>query len=542
MEGAQQDKILQTWEVPGMTEGAAVHVVAKAGGATVVVGANGAGKSALGWHLEQTGKDVVKRLIAHRRLWLETAGPDVTSSQRQSTVTNMKNWSMQPTSRYLDHAHQQRTGVVLFDFLARLNFENAQIADAVRSGASSTEATTSPSVLDRVNAIFAGAGIPLSFSLTENSTMEARHSVRGATYPISQMSDGEKSALLLAAEVLSGAADITFIIDEPERHLHRSISAGLIASIMADRPDCHFVVLTHDLDLASALPEAATNRYVLNDCKWQDESVVGWELHSVASSGLPDEAREAVLGGRNHVVFLEGQAQSLDSGLYRLLFPGVTLAPVGSCDQVVRAVGGVRDSSEHHWLRATGIIDSDGRTPEEVAVLANRGVLVMRVSEIENLYYSLPALRAVAKRQAESLGFDENELYDGAIVACLKAMGDGGAPERLSAAAAEKIIYRRATDQLPSRHAIATSGTSITVQIDSPYVELQTAYRDLLATADLSGLLESFPIRDTPACKAVADALRFKSSSDYESAVQARLRTDQQLAADLRALIGSLPS
>lgn len=540
MDQSQLKKQLQSWDIPGLDGVEATHVTAEAGQATVIVGANGAGKSALGWRLEKAGNDV-RRLIAHRRLWLEAAGPDVTSSQRQAAVSNMKSWSMDPSSRYLDHGHQQRSGVVLFDFLARFNYENATIADAARKGVGPEGVGESASVLDRLNSIFSGAGIPVSFSLTEYSTIEAKHSLRDATYPISQMSDGEKSALLLAAEILSGPAQSTFIIDEPERHLHRSISAGLIASIMADRSDCHFVILTHDLDLAASLPEASTNKYVLTDCMWQGQTVIGWEMHAASGGGIPEEARRAVLGGRSQILFLEGQSTSLDSGLHRLLYPNLTLAPVGSCEQVIRAVGGVKDSSEHHWLQAAGIVDADGRATDEIAVLHQRGILVLPVSEIESLYYSKPVMEAVARHQAESLGRVADEIYRSAVAACLKAMGDGDSPERLCASVAEKLMYRRVSEQLPGRQAIAGSGATVTIKIDSPYQDLLATYKALLAASDLEGLLRWFPVRDTSARSAVANALRFKSYADYEGAALARIRADKELVSTIRNLVGAIP-
>ena len=70
----------------------------------------------------------------------------------------------------------------------------------------------------------------------------------GARYPINQMSDGEKSALILASEILTAQPGTIYLLDEPERHMHRSISASLITSATGERPDCFFVLLTHDLD------------------------------------------------------------------------------------------------------------------------------------------------------------------------------------------------------------------------------------------------------------------------------------------------------
>ena len=42
-------------------------------------------------------------------------------------------------------------------------------------------------------------------------------------YGAAELSDGERNALLISAEILTAKDGTLLIIDEPERHLHRSI-------------------------------------------------------------------------------------------------------------------------------------------------------------------------------------------------------------------------------------------------------------------------------------------------------------------------------
>jgi hypothetical protein len=96
----------------------------------------------------------------------------------------------------------------------------------------------------------------------------------------------------------------TCIIDEPERHLHRLISAGLVKAIIADRPDAHFVILTHDLKLATALGGENGQIYSLMGCNWEGRRGVGWDLFPVdAPDDIPESARLAILGGRRELLF-----------------------------------------------------------------------------------------------------------------------------------------------------------------------------------------------------------------------------------------------
>lgn len=540
-----EPEVLGHWDIPGLAADAPVRITAKSGQSTTVVGANGSGKSALGLWMEQNngGPAGIRRLIAHRRLWFEYAGPAITSAERQSTGRNVSTWSRQDDSRYLDHANAKRASIVLFDVLARVNHENALLVDMYHEGASRQEVETQhgPRFLDRLNAIFRAAGLAIELKLTDEQTLDAVNRVSGAEYPIFKMSDGEKSALLLAGEVLTTDEGSIYVIDEPERHLHRSISAGLVEAIIADRPDSHFVVLTHDLELAAALGKGSGQMFSLTGCTWAGESPGSWQLFPIdASDELPESARLAILGGRRELLFIEGETHSLDMKLYTLLFPEWTLFPTGGCDQVIRAVTGLRTSQPHHWLSARGVVDGDWRDEDEKLSLRARGILPLPVSEVENLYYSADVIRAVAARQAESVDESVDALVDLATTRALSALGADGTPERLAASLALTAARRHLLAELPTT--IDASSTSISVTVASPYAQLLTTIADLLRASDLDGLIRLLPVRDTALRAQVARSLRFQNIADYEAAARVQIRNDSTLAAAVRTFIGPMPS
>ena len=543
-DGAEEEGALCHWDVPGVGADVPVHIVARVGHSTTVVGANGSGKSALGLWMEQnnSGFSGIRRLIAHRKLWFQYAGPEITSAQRESTRANVTVWSRQHESRYLDHADGQRASLVLFDILARMNHENAQMVTMYHTGASPQEvkAQFGPPLLDRLNAIFRTAGLAIELKLTDTQTLNAVNSASGTEYPIFQMSDGEKSALLLAAEVLTAPKGSVCIIDEPERHLHRSISAGLVEAIIADRSDSHFVVLTHDLELAAALGGGAGQVYSLTACAWTGQGADGWELFPVdASAEIPESARIAILGGRRELLFIEGEAHSLDLRLYKLLFPDWTLFPAGGCDQVIRAVTGLRTSHSHHWLNARGVVDGDGRTEDEKCSLHARGILALPVSEVENLYYSDAVMKAVGARQAEAVDESADILTDQARATALLALRSRGTPERLAEALALSVSRRRVLEELPT--SIDPASASVAVSFPSPYPQFLSSIMALLDSDDLDSLIRLVPIRDTALRAQVARSLRFQNAADYEAAARVRIREDAALAAEVRALVGPLP-
>jgi hypothetical protein len=72
-----------------------------------------------------------------------------------------------------------------------------------------------------------------------------------APYSIPRLSDGERNALLIAADILTVKSGTLLLIDEPERQLNRSIISPLLSLLFARRIDCAFVVSTHAVMLPS---------------------------------------------------------------------------------------------------------------------------------------------------------------------------------------------------------------------------------------------------------------------------------------------------
>jgi ABC-type transport system involved in cytochrome c biogenesis ATPase subunit len=535
--------LLHSWSVPGVQPGSVLNIAARAGEVTTVVGANGAGKSALGMWLQQnSGTATVRRLIAHRKLWFDTDGPSITPVQRQATGQNMVTWSSQRESRWLDHAQHERTSILLFDLLAAMNSENRQIADLAASGLPypEIEARTGPRLLIRLNAVLRGAGLPIQIKPTDAQTFHAINVTRGAEYPIFQMSDGEKSAVLLAVEILTAPEDCIQIIDEPERHLHRSISAGLIEAVIADRQDCHFVVLTHDLDLAATVGDERGTPLVLTDCIWAGETVSAWDLFEVGTSiGVPEAAQRAILGGRKDILFIEGDSTSVDVRLYGLLFPHWTLSPSGGASSVIRAVTGLTASQDHHWVRARGVVDGDGRSVAEQGSLAARGILSLPVSEVENLYYLDAVVDRMATVQATALGKSVDLVREDARNGILASLRSSGTLARLAGKLALSEVQRRIVDELP--HELDGTNDPIMVSFASPYPRILAELQTLIDEEKVDDLVRTVPIRDTAVRVQVASALGYQKITDYESAVRVRISADDDLRTALQGIVGPIP-
>ena len=492
---------LCTWDIPRYPQEQRLELSAAAGASTVFVGANGSGKSALGLWLQRNSTGVsTSRLIAHRQLWLESAGPDITASSRQQQTTYRASLDARDDSRWFDHLAKTRTSLVLFDLIAAHNKRNDRVARLVDCGLPTDEIrkTVEPSPIARLNTILERAGLAVQVELTDTGSLDAVHAA-GAHYPISEMSDGEKSALLLAAEVLMAERDSVQIIDEPERHMHRSISAPLVEAVVNERPDCHFAVLTHDLDLAYSLVQEGAAAVSLSNCSWNNGKTVAWDAELVPhDDALPNTVRAAILGGKRRVLFIEGTPTSIDFKLLRLLLPEWPLKPIGGCDEVTRAVKGLQASTDYNWIEAAGVVDRDQRSKDECEKLRQHGVFPLGVHEIENLYYTRPMLQRLAETQAPTLERDPDELLASARHAAFASLTEPASLDHVAGVVATAQIRHRLNEAAPTRTQVISEEDLLDIQVDNPFKAARQQLEQLVTDEDLDTIVKRYPIRDTP--------------------------------------------
>ena len=101
-------------------------------------------------------------------------------------------------------------------------------------------------------------------------------------------------------------------------------------------------------------------------------------------------------------------------------------------------------------------------------------------------------------------------------------------------------MRRRLLEELPTN--VDTTAALVTVSVPSPYPEIREELDALLAAGDLDGAVRLAPIRATGLRDRVTRVLHFRSREDYEIAARVRISKDATLAAEVRTLIGPLPS
>jgi ABC-type lipoprotein export system ATPase subunit len=504
-----------------------------------VLGANGCGKSSLMLDLYSKNQGRCRRITAHRQTWFASNAVTLSAADKRNTEGQIQAYDARDDARWTDVLSAQRASVAIYNLIDAENVRARGIAAAVDANQiqHAQDLAKSEAPLKQINELLKLSNIPVELTVQANEQVLASKA-GGPPYSVAELSDGERNALLIAAEVLTAKDGTLILIDEPERHLHRSIISPLLTLIFARRPDCSFVVSTHEVMLPVDNPRART--LLLRGCAYANSKVTGWDADLLPEQAPIDDAlRRDILGSRRRIVFVEGTEQSLDKPLYALVFPEVSVVPKSSCRDVEHAVSGIRASQPLHWIEAFGIVDNDRRPQADCDRLKERHVHALSVSSVESIYYHPEIQRRVAVRHSNVTGDDAARLLAEAKSAATKVI----APhvQRLSERIAEKAIREQWLALLPSRTQIV-SGDPVTGSVDvAKFVaEEKARLSEAVAAEALTDVIARYPVRETSALEVIAKKLGFQDRVQYEGCVRKLLADDKEALTFVRGLFGTL--
>ena len=505
-----------------------------------IVGPNGAGKSGLMLELYRRNHEKAVRIAAHRQTWMESNFVPFSPQDKITVQNNAKGQDKAPESRWREWNSSARSGLVIADLIDADNFLSRKVRDKIIAGdtdGAEKLALTHPP-LEIISNLFVGAGIPIKLTIEENSAIVASKS-GGPTYSIASLSDGERAALLIAGTVLTARKDSLILVDEPERHLHATIVTPLLLQLFTKRPDCTFVVSTHELSLPVNCPCART--VLIRDSKVIDDEINAWDL-DVLEPGIEidDHTKEAIIGSRRVMLFIEGTENSLDKLLYEILFPGVSIFPRSTCRDVEHAVASIQDTGELAWVRAYGIVDQDQLTPEKKTLLEEKGVFPLSAYSVEALYYNQDIVKAVAKLQCKLIDGRVDEMVTLAESNLIGAISSE--VDRLAARMTEQAVKDKISHSTPDWRKIQEEGDiSITIDGQALYNAERAKLHGWLDEKEVSKIIARYPIRETMALERIIIALQFRSKDQYEAAVRKLVTDDDDIKAMLISFFGGLP-
>ena len=522
-----------------------IELTLKSGDQLFIVGPNGSGKSALiQKFVSENGIEKVRRIAAHRQTWFDSGRIDLTPARRQEFYSRKVQDERRNAARWRDANASANLSVILFDLIAKENAINKSIAHHVRNKDPDQAlefSAESPSPFDQINELLTHGRLTVTIENANDQDLLARPP-QGKPFSIAEMSDGERSAMIIAAHIITAEPGTVFLIDEPERHLHRSILQPFLLALFARRrADCAFIIATHEIALPVANPEARV--LMLRSCQWHGNQCVAWDADVLEPNAeFPEELKIAILGSRKKILFVEGQPGGPDFSLYTTLFPELSVVPKESCEDVRKAVLGWRGSQGIHPVHVEifGLIDRDNRTKEDVKELAEKGVFALEVYSVEALYYCSDAIAAVAEQQARLRDEDANQLIESARQKAVEVLK--GHAEEMAARMCERQIQNLAMSNVPDWKIIKDNPPqSISIPINSQfYSEELNRFNKLIEEENLDRLVARYPVHKSCALTTIAKTLKCHDKNDYQQIVLAQVQKNDRLACELKERIGLL--
>ena len=503
-----------------------------------VLGANGVGKSALIQKAYSQNKGFAKKILAYRQNWFETNAVNMTAHNKNQTIRQIMTQDANVVSRWRDSYASIRANMLIFDLINSENSRARKITKAMDEGSFEIahQYTQVPSPIQSINDLLSIANIPIEVSLENNEELFA--SKNGSQpYSIAELSDGERNVLSISIDVLTSKPDSLIIIDEPERHLHRSIISPLLSSLFEKRNDCAFIVSTHEVSLPTDNKNSQT--LLIRGCAWNSKNVQSWDVDLITKGEeIPDFIKQKILGSKRKILFVEGNQTSLDLQIYQLIYPDISVHPLGDCKEIIRAVEGISNTGELHWLKALGLVDSDDRTHDEVQKLQDKGIIAVNCYSVESLYYSLDIIHQVAKQYSNIVEKSENDLFNDATSKIITSIQPH--KDRLCARLSERKARKKILSSMPKYNDIMINGVhDIQINLSDIYNQEKTIFDRLVNNNDLDGLIARYPVRETPVLSSIVQGLGIARTT-YESMVRKLIINDNNVREIFRSKLQEL--
>lgn len=494
-----------------------------AGEVLYVLGANGAGKSTLLYKWAQSpGVNVL--VAGSREVVFEGSAVSMHASEAKQFASYAKSEldhsaAVRYSRNYNNNDGRLKTLIFMLKSTGDYNNDQYRLADQEGRHVDKIRwHETMP--LTMINLSLKTANFPLSLSWSRESELLVNKEGVQQPYGMNQMSDGERAAFILSATVILADKKATIFLDEPERHLHRSISLPLINALRCMRDDLIWVIATHDITLPKEdFDSKKIIVYEFSGSLWKAELM---PKHIFSDSVLA----EAIYGARQKILFVEGSRDSLDFSVYRALFDEVTVIPVSSCRDVKNAVTALNDIEGVHHVKARGLVDADNRV--DLNELKGFGVFAIGVYAVESVYYHPFVLEVMLASSASESTLED--LYEAGCNSIAV-----GSIEKLARDADYKAYRNSYLNSMSSVDDFRTMGNEVCKGlVVSDSVENFTR----MVRENLWGeVVRFFKIKSTGATNAIAKKLDFSNASAYERAVVKMLERDGELRDRVRSLV-----
>lgn len=384
--------------------------ISKVASTTVIIGANGAGKSSLINELRKNSIDEMYVLPAQKILYFvfNTFGRD--SINKDQYISNLKNVE----TKY--DTIQIQTNKIEDDFSGAftklITLWVKDYAKVVTDNSRGVEGVP-VALLERVEQIWNQIFPEITFYPEPNDrVLEVVRN--GNKYSINGLSDGERCVLFYIGNVLLAPENSYIVVDEPETFLNAAVYNELWDLLISERPDCQFIFASHNMDFV----QSRTNATYVWCKKFEAPYDFDYEILE-DSQEMPLSLLTEVSGTRKPILFCEGTKTSIDYQIYSKLFSEFCFVkPVQGHKQVIQHTKAYNNLQHIHGNIAYGIIDYDWMEEIRIEKYKRKNIFVIPFNEIEMLLVDEAIVKSVLESEEQDKEQKFNRLQKVIIDSC----------------------------------------------------------------------------------------------------------------------------
>ena len=389
--------------------------IAKIDSTTIIIGANGAGKTSLINELRKNNSKINSNemyvLPAQKLLCFATHIQDRNVVDEDSYITEFNNINLkyETIDLYLNQidANFSNTFTKLITLLVKDIM--AVATDNFRG-----KNESSLSLWQKLEKIWNKIKPEIKFDIdTKNTVVKVEKN--GSKYSINGLSDGERCILFYIGNVLLAPENSYIIVDEPETFLNAAVYNELWDLLISERPDCQFIFASHNMDFVQSRTNAT---YI-----WCKNFEAPYDLDYQIleeSQEIPLPLLTEVSGAKKPILFCEGTKTSIDYQIYSKLFSEFCFVkPVQGHKQVIQYTKAYNKLKESYGNEAYGIIDYDWMDKARIQNYKKKNIFVLPFNEIEMFLIDEEIVNYVLSDDEEDKKQKIKKLQDTVISLCI---------------------------------------------------------------------------------------------------------------------------
>lgn len=349
--------------------------ISKVNATTVIIGANGAGKSSLINELRKNSIDEMYVLPAQKLLYFVSNMHNRNGIIKEKYIQDLKKVNIKydtidlyPTDIANDFSN---TFTKLITLLVK-DYTN------IVTRRSRNEKDLPLTLWDRVEQIWNQIFPEIIFELEPDDRV-VKVEKNGSKYSINGLSDGERCILFYIGNVLLAPENSYIIVDEPETFLNAAVYNELWDLLISERPDCQFIFASHNMDFV----QSRTNATYIWCKKFEAPYDLDYQVLEETQE-MPLSLLTEVSGTKKPILFCEGTKTSIDYQIYSKLFSDFCFVkPVQGHKQVIQHTKAYNNLQHLHGNTAYGIIDNDWMNESSIQEQKEQNIFVLPFNEVE---------------------------------------------------------------------------------------------------------------------------------------------------------------